>query len=155
MADHLAAGRGGDTEIAIQEEVAKAPSGEFGIAGFDVGKLVDDSVPIHLKPPPFLLARSRQSPASNFLAARIGAFEALLCYAKITPAALHRGDFADRRREGAEAAGGRPKFGLSVSQCAIAGPAAAVVQALWMASSYAKRARCLSRSNRQPGASRA
>jgi hypothetical protein len=48
---------------------------------------------------------SRQSPASNFLAARIGAFEALLCYAKITPAALRRGDCKDRCAEGVEAVG--------------------------------------------------
>jgi hypothetical protein len=40
-------------------------------------------------------------------------FKALLCHAKIAPAALHRGDFGDRCREGAEAAGGRTKFGLS------------------------------------------
>jgi hypothetical protein len=60
---------------------------------------------IHLKPPPFLLARSRQSPASNFLAARIGAFEASLCYAKITPAALQRGEFASPGRAEVEAVG--------------------------------------------------
>jgi hypothetical protein len=57
--------------------------------------------------------QSRQSSASNFLAAGIAVFAASLCHAKITPAALHRGDFNDRRREGAEAAGGRPKSGLS------------------------------------------
>jgi hypothetical protein len=57
--------------------------------------------------------QSRQSSASNFLAAEIAVFAASLCYAKITPAALHRGDFKDRCREGAEAAGGRPKSGLS------------------------------------------
>jgi hypothetical protein len=49
MADHLAAGRVRDAEIAIQEEVAQAPSGEFGIARFDVGKFVDDRVLIHRK----------------------------------------------------------------------------------------------------------
>jgi hypothetical protein len=47
------------------------------------------------------------------LAARIGAFEAALSYAKITPAALHRGEAPGRRREGAEAAAGNSKFGLS------------------------------------------
>jgi hypothetical protein len=67
------------------------------------------------------LARLRQSPASNFLAARIGAFEALLCYAKITPAALHCGDFARCCRESAEAAAGHSKFGLSRSPRGFAG----------------------------------
>jgi hypothetical protein len=51
--------------------------------------------------------------ASNFLAARIGAFEAAFCYAKITPAAQHRGESPGRCRECAEAAGGNPKFGLN------------------------------------------
>jgi hypothetical protein len=40
-------------------------------------------------------------------------FKALLCHAKFTPAALQRGDFGDRCRESAEAAGGRTEFGLS------------------------------------------
>jgi hypothetical protein len=39
------------------------------------------------------------------LAARIGAFEARLCYAKITPAALHRGDCKDRCVDDVEAVG--------------------------------------------------
>jgi hypothetical protein len=47
------------------------------------------------------------------LAARIGAFEVLWCYAKITPAALHRGEFGGHGSEAAEAAGGNPKFRLS------------------------------------------
>jgi len=48
--------------------------------------------------------------ASNFLAARIGAFEASLCYAKITPAALHRGELENRGDENAEALGGQLEF---------------------------------------------
>jgi hypothetical protein len=36
MADHLAAGRGCDAEIAVQEEVAQASSLEFGVTRFDV-----------------------------------------------------------------------------------------------------------------------
>jgi hypothetical protein len=40
-------------------------------------------------------------------------FTALLCYAKITPAALQRGDFAERCGKDAEAAGRKPKFELS------------------------------------------
>ena len=47
MADHLAAGRVRDAEIAIQEEVPQSSFREFGIAGFDVGKFADDRVPIH------------------------------------------------------------------------------------------------------------
>jgi hypothetical protein len=81
------------------------------------------------------LARSRQSPASNFLAARIGAFEASLCYAKITPAALQRGDFACRRRGGAEAAGGNPKFALNDFPTVDAGSARPLLQAPRMAAS--------------------
>jgi hypothetical protein len=53
MADHLAAGRSRDAEIAIQEEVAQAPARKFGIAGLDVGKCADGRVLIHIKPPPF------------------------------------------------------------------------------------------------------
>jgi hypothetical protein len=61
------------------------------------------------------------------LAARIGAFEASLCYAKITPAALHRGEFRDLGGQGPEAAGGNPKFRLSECPRSIAGEAWPVV----------------------------
>jgi hypothetical protein len=47
------------------------------------------------------------------LAARDRGFTALLCYAKITPAALHRGNFDGCRRDDAEAAGPKPEFELS------------------------------------------
>jgi hypothetical protein len=61
------------------------------------------------------------------LAARIGAFEALLCYAKITPAALHRGELAGRRREHAEAVGSKLKFEFEEFRRGTAGaPPAAV-----------------------------
>jgi hypothetical protein len=40
-------------------------------------------------------------------------FTANLCYAKIAPAALQRGDFGECRRERHEAAGGNSKFELS------------------------------------------
>jgi hypothetical protein len=46
--------------------------------------------------------RSRQTPASNFLAAQDFAFTASWRHANITPAALHRGDLGDRCRESAE-----------------------------------------------------
>jgi hypothetical protein len=58
-----------------------------------------------------------------------------LCYAKITPAALHRGEFAGRRRNDAEAAGGRPKFALSDSRRVIAGSTTPAAQPLRMARS--------------------
>jgi len=69
------------------------------------------------------------------LAAGIAVSAASLCYAKITPAALHRGDFGDRCREGAEAAGGRPKFRSGGFLRGLAGSAIPVVQAPWLASS--------------------
>jgi hypothetical protein len=50
--------------------------------------------------------------ASNFLAARDFALTASLCYAKIAPAALHRGDFDGHCDERAEAAGAMPKSEL-------------------------------------------
>jgi hypothetical protein len=73
--------------------------------------------------------------ASNFLAARDFAFTASLCYAKIAPAALHRGDFDGRCCEHAEAAGAMPKSELRDLVRAIAGPAAPIMQAPWMARS--------------------
>jgi len=67
------------------------------------------------------------------LAARIGAFEASLCYAKIEPAALHRGEIDWPRREDIEALGRKPEFELSDPPALIAGAAALAVQALPMA----------------------
>jgi ribose 1,5-bisphosphokinase PhnN len=52
----------------------------------------------------------RDNAASNFLAAEIAAFTTLWCYAKITPAALHRGRFANRGNENREAVGRRLEF---------------------------------------------
>jgi hypothetical protein len=48
--------------------------------------------------------------ASNILAAEIAAFTTLWCYAKIAPAALHRGEFDNRGDESAEALGCRLEF---------------------------------------------
>jgi hypothetical protein len=135
MADHLAAGGVRDAEIAIQEEVAQTPARKFGVGWFDVGKFADDRVLIHLNTSTARFARSRQSPASNFLAARIGAFEPSLCYAKITPATLQRAGFGKRTREHAEAVGPKSKFGLSVFQSGVGAAAEKVVKTPRMAAS--------------------
>jgi len=82
-----------------------------------------------------LSRRSRQSPASNFLAARIGAFEASWCYAKITPAALRRGKFDRRRREGAEGLGCNPEFESNDFRPHLACAAARALAASLMAAS--------------------
>jgi len=73
--------------------------------------------------------------ASNFLAARDLAFTASWCYAKIAPAALHRGDFAGHYGEHAEVAGAMPKSESRDPVRVIVGPAALIVQAPWMARS--------------------
>jgi hypothetical protein len=73
--------------------------------------------------------------ASNFLAAQDFAFTASLCYAKIAPAALHRGDFDGHCCEQAEAAGQVSKSGLRDFVRVIACPAAPIMQAPWMARS--------------------
>jgi len=52
----------------------------------------------------------RDGAASNILAAEIAAFTTLWCYAKITPAALHRGSFANWGDENGEAVGRRLEF---------------------------------------------
>src|SRR6266700_1444687 len=69
--------------------------------------------------------------ASNFLAARDFAFTASLCYAKIAPAALHRGDFGGHCCEHAEAAGAMPKSELWDFVRVVAGPAAPIAHASW------------------------
>jgi hypothetical protein len=66
------------------------------------------------------------------LAARDRGFTALLCYAKITPAALHRGNFSERRDDDAEAAGRISKFELSDSRRVIAGLMQRTVPAPWL-----------------------
>jgi hypothetical protein len=58
-------------------------------------------------------------------------FAASLCYAKITPAPLRRGDSSDRWREDTEAVGREPKFGLSDSLDVIAGATAGVLRKAW------------------------
>jgi hypothetical protein len=73
--------------------------------------------------------------ASNFLAARIGAFEASLRYAKIEPAALHRGEIGFACREDIEAVGERPEFELSDPPAVIAGATGRPPRALPMAAS--------------------
>jgi hypothetical protein len=62
-------------------------------------------------------------------------FAASLCYAKITPAALHCGGFDDRRRRRAEALARKTKFELSNSWGVVACQAPAAVKTLLMAPS--------------------
>jgi hypothetical protein len=69
------------------------------------------------------------------LAARIGAFEPSLCYAKITPAALQRGRPRARCRNGAEAVGSKSKFELSGLQPGVDEAVEKVVDAPRMAAS--------------------
>jgi hypothetical protein len=69
------------------------------------------------------------------LAAHDHGFTALWCYAKITPAALHRGNFGERRGDCAEAAGRMPEFELSDSRRVIAGSVPAAVPTPWLARS--------------------
>jgi hypothetical protein len=73
--------------------------------------------------------------ASNFLAAQDFAFTASLCYAKITPAALHHGDFDGHTCEQAEAAGQVPESEVRGFVRVTAGRAAPIIQASWMARS--------------------
>jgi hypothetical protein len=73
--------------------------------------------------------------ASNFLAARDFAFTASLCYAKIAPGALHRGDFDGHGCDHAEAAGAMPKFELRDLVGVMVGAAAPTMQAPLMARS--------------------
>jgi hypothetical protein len=65
----------------------------------------------------------------------IAVFAASLCYAKITPAALHCGEFRRRCRERTEAAAANPKFGLRDFPRVSAGAAMATLRASWMAAS--------------------
>jgi hypothetical protein len=81
-----------------------------------------------------MFMQSRQSPGRpDFWQRRIGAFTALLCYAKIAPAALHCGEFASRRRERAEAVGRKLKFGLRGFSARPCRAATAAVQTAGMA----------------------
>jgi hypothetical protein len=67
--------------------------------------------------------------ASNFLAARDFASTAFLCYAKIAPAALHRGDFGGCCCERAEAAEGTLKSELRGFVRVVVRPAAPIMPA--------------------------
>jgi hypothetical protein len=58
-----------------------------------------------------------------------------LCYAKITPAPLHRSDFELATNGGDEAAGGRPEFALSDFRRVSAGMALPAAQVLTLAPS--------------------
>src|SRR5258708_15778302 len=73
--------------------------------------------------------------ASNFLAARDFAFTASLCYAKIAPGALHRGDFDGHCCEHTETAGAMPKSEVRDFVGVMVGAAAPTMQAPRMARS--------------------
>jgi hypothetical protein len=63
------------------------------------------------------------------------ALTAFLCYAKITPAALHCGEFASHCLEKAEATEGRPEFASSDRGRSIGGEAARSANPPFMAAS--------------------
>jgi hypothetical protein len=69
------------------------------------------------------------------LAARIGAFEAWLCYAKIKPAARWRGRPGERCREDTEAVGSKPKFEPGDFQRRVGAAAERVIKSAAMAAS--------------------
>jgi hypothetical protein len=75
-----------------------------------------------------------------------------LCYAKIEPAALHRGEIVFPCREDIEAIGRKPEFELSDLPAVIAGAAALVPARAPDGSKLSKAARALSRSNRHSAA---
>jgi hypothetical protein len=58
-----------------------------------------------------------------------------LCYAKITPAALRRGEFAAAGREGAEALGPNPKFKPGGWRPVTVGARAPTQEMRWLAAS--------------------
>jgi hypothetical protein len=124
MTDHLAAGRVRNAEIAIQEEVAQAPSREFGIVRFDVRKFADDRVLIHLKPPPFF-PRDRDNRRRPIFWQRGSARSKLNCaMRKSRQPRCTAANAVGQCRESAEAAGANPKFGLS--DCPRVNPEAAL-----------------------------
>jgi hypothetical protein len=69
------------------------------------------------------------------LAARIGAFAASCCYAKITPAALQRGEIAKRSHGSREPVGRKPEFEPCDFSRPVSEPAARGQQTLSMAAS--------------------
>jgi hypothetical protein len=87
---------------------------------------------IHVKPPLLFRAIATTAERPIFWQRRIAVSAASWCYAKITPAALQRGEFVAGCRQGAEAAVRNPKSGLSGSWRRIAGVAAAVAPAAFM-----------------------
>jgi hypothetical protein len=65
----------------------------------------------------------------------ITVFAASFCYAKITPAALQRGEFGDRGGRHAEALGRKRKSGLSDFWRAASGAVLPIAETPWMAPS--------------------
>jgi hypothetical protein len=65
----------------------------------------------------------------------IAVFAAPFCYAKITPAALQRGEFSGGCGKDAEALGRKRKSGLSDFWRATSGPVLPIAETPWMAPS--------------------
>jgi hypothetical protein len=84
---------------------------------------------------PSNLSHHGDRPATNFLAARNAAFTALLCYARITPAALHCNDFRDCNDRGGEAAASKTEFELDCRPGATTGSTQPIFKTLALASS--------------------
>jgi hypothetical protein len=69
------------------------------------------------------------------LAAGFAAFTALLCYAKITPAPLHRGEIGGRSRNAVEAPGRKPESAIRDFEPVVAVRAAPAMSESAMAAS--------------------
>jgi len=86
-----------------------------------------------------LFKQSRQAQASNlrpiFWQHGIAVFAASFCHAKITPAALQRGEFSGRCGWHAEALGRKRKSGSSDFWRTTSGPVLPIAETPWMAPS--------------------
>jgi hypothetical protein len=70
------------------------------------------------------IAALKDRPAVQSFGSAMAALTASLSYAKITPAALHCGEFGGHCLENAEATGGRPEFGVGDRRRRVGGEAA-------------------------------
>jgi hypothetical protein len=100
--------------------VTPTASLEFGIDRFDARQFGTDSVLLHGGLHRSGSCNRGHRSATNFLAARNAVFTDSLCYAKITPAALHCGDLGLTTTRGGEAAAGKTEFELDLQPDVIA-----------------------------------